>query len=231
MGYNDITDFSASSRKYDEDMALINEGYEASTKDLLTFSESSKNRSRIETHINKKVSNDKDFLNEKVQRAKNMNADTNATAELANRYRQRKLHEKLMYGSSKEDLTKEIVQGGLGKDIFLTMKKHGITGSAIWDTLKQLKSYAGSDNDINDLIDQLTQEQETSGTEEDEAAEETAEEDVGDFDEANDENASEEEPTEDSENDEESVQESLEEQVKALRKSLAIRNLKNQLKK
>lgn len=148
----DITDFSTKdSSEYNNSVALYEDALSQVDSDLLNFKEASIYRDEIPTRLRKKTHNSPDFLDESKSRKK-MNADTSAIAELTNTTR---MNEELMFGAGQDALEAELIKGGLGLDILKAFKKHNVTGKAIWDSLKSLKSYVGANTDILAAMDTL----------------------------------------------------------------------------
>lgn len=150
----DITDFSTKdSSEYKNSVAMYADALDEVDSDLLNFEESFKYRDPIPTKLREKTHNSADFLDEDRIARRKMNADTNAVQELSEKYNN--LKEELMFGSNQNDLEVELIQGSLGLDILKVFKKHNITGSAIWESFKLLKSYIGATPDILEAINEL----------------------------------------------------------------------------
>lgn len=114
------------------------------------------------------------------------------------------LTEELMYGSTEDDLDNELIDGGVATEIAEILAKHGITGKAVSSTFKKLNNYYGVDPDVKNI----TAETEAAETE---AAETEAAETEAPIDEARKLNAK------------------FLETRKALKREIAIRNLKKAL--
>lgn len=171
----DITDFSTKdSSEYNSSVALYEDALNQVDSDLLNFKEASLYRDEIPTRLRRKTHNSPDFLDESKARKK-MNADTSAIAELTNSVR---INEELMFGAGQDALETELIKGGLGLDILKAFKKHNVTGKAIWDSLKSLKSYVGANTDILAAMDTLKDASEGKASEEEVETNETEDEDL-----------------------------------------------------
>lgn len=173
----DITDFSTKdSSEYKNSVAMYADALDEVDSDLLNFEESFKYRDPIPTKLREKTHNSADFLDEDRIARRKMNADTNAVQELSEKYNN--LKEELMFGSNQNDLEVELIQGSLGLDILKVFKKHNITGSAIWESFKLLKSYIGATPDILEAINELKDKVNVVSDESDEESVENEDEDL-----------------------------------------------------
>lgn len=176
MNFENITDFSAKdSKEYNDSINLFDDAGRATSDELDDFQDTLYYKEEVAPEIKQKTHNAVNFLDEDYLSKKKMNANTSAIQELT---------EELMFGSTEEDLDNEITDGGLAQDIANTLQAHGITGSAVEDTFKKVKTYFGKDPDIAQFADDTVFEDEedsadfedTDDTEE--ATEEVAETEV-----------------------------------------------------
>lgn len=114
---------------------------------------------------------------------KSFTANTNATKELAEKYNKinvrRKIHESLKFGATEEDLEKEVL-GDFGKEILEVMQAHGITGSAVWESLDLLKNYLGKEPNVDESISNWK----SNKNQEDNSEEDSAEDNEDDLEES-----------------------------------------------
>lgn len=145
MNFENITDFSAKdSKEYNDSINLFDDAGRATSDELDDFQDTLYYKEEVAPEIKQKTHNAANFLDEDYLSKKKMNANTSAIQELT---------EELMFGSTEEDLDTEITEGGLAQDIANTLQAHGITGSAVDDTFKKVKTYFGKDPDIAQFAD------------------------------------------------------------------------------
>lgn len=218
----DITDFSTKdSSEYKNSVAMYADALDEVDSDLLNFEESFKYRDPIPTKLREKTHNSADFLDEDRIARRKMNADTNAVQELSEKYNN--LKEELMFGSNQNDLEVELIQGSLGLDILKVFKKHNITGSAIWESFKLLKSYIGATPDILEAINELKDKVNAVSDESDEDESEDTEDDKAASTESVDEDLDEESDNTDTDT------EVLTEKIKNIQRRIAEKRLRDML--
>lgn len=145
MNFENITDFSAKdSKEYNDSINLFDDAGRATSDELDDFQDTLYYKEEVAPEIKQKTHNAANFLDEDYLSKKKMNANTSAIQELT---------EDLMFGSTEDDLDNEITEGGLAQDIANTLQAHGITGSAVDDTFKKVKTYFGKDPDIAQFAD------------------------------------------------------------------------------
>lgn len=175
MNFENITDFSAKdSKEYNDSINLFDDAGRATSDELDDFQDTLYYKEEVAPEIKQKTHNAVNFLDEDYLSKKKMNANTSAIQELT---------EELMFGSTEEDLDSEITDGGLAQDIANTLQAHGITGSAVDDTFKKIKTYFGKDPDISQFADDTVFEDEEDSadfedTDDTEDTEEVAETEV-----------------------------------------------------
>lgn len=175
MNFENITDFSAKdSKEYNDSINLFDDAGRATSDELDDFQDTLYYKEEVAPEIKQKTHNAVNFLDEDYLSKKKMNANTSAIQELT---------EELMFGSTEEDLDSEITDGGLAQDIANTLQAHGITGSAVDDTFKKVKTYFGKDPDISQFADDTVFEDEEDSadfedTDDTDATEEVAETEV-----------------------------------------------------
>lgn len=220
----DITDFSTKdSSEYKNSVAMYADALDEVDSDLLNFEESFKYRDPIPTKLRKKTHNSADFLDEDRIARRKMNADTNAVQELSEKYNN--LKEELMFGSNQNDLEVELIQGSLGLDILKVFKKHNITGSAIWESFKLLKSYIGATPDVLEAINELKDKVNVVSDEsdEDDSKDTDVEDDKDNSTESDDEDLDEESDNNDTDT------EVLSEKIKNIQRRIAEKRLRDML--
>lgn len=153
MKYRNVSDFSAKdSREYNRSMRLFEQASLEASNELETFQDALYNHSEIPTRLRQKSRNASNFLDEDYISKRKMNANTNAVRELT---------EKLMFGSTEEDLDLEITDGGVAKEIANVLVKHGITGKAAKQTLEKLVDFYGVNPDMEQFTKTEEEELET----------------------------------------------------------------------
>lgn len=223
----DITDFSMKdSSEYNKSVSMYADALDEVDSDLLSFEESFKYRDPIPTKLREKTHNSPDFLDEDRIAKRKMNADTNAVQELSEKYKN--LKEELMFGSNQDDLEAELIQGGLGLDVLKAFKKHGVTGKAIWDSLKSLKSFLGADPSVMDAINELKDKANVVSDESDEDVEDETSTDESEEETADEEDSVNEDEDLDEESDNEDA-EVLSEKIKRIQKRIAEKRLRDML--